>query len=130
MMQIYFFSRLLFKENPSPQQTYTQKVPQPSQHSCLRDDVSEFPHLDKEIINTVFKEGLKKQQNSRPYSGRLSQPSLVKFGTPIDSLNSRNDHSQSVRRLEVLRQCIGFIFNDKIAEAKKVRSLIKEIIVE
>jgi hypothetical protein len=54
-----------FKENPSPQQTYTQKVPQPNQTSCIRDNIPEFPHLDKELINNVMKEGLKKQQNSR-----------------------------------------------------------------
>jgi hypothetical protein len=31
----------------------------------MRGDLSEFPHLDKELINAAIKEGLKKQQNSR-----------------------------------------------------------------
>jgi hypothetical protein len=42
------------------------------------------------------------------------------LGTPIHVLNGRTDISQSARRLEVLKQCVGYIFSDKIAEAKKV----------
>jgi hypothetical protein len=45
-------------ENPSPHQTYTQ----PSQSSCIRNDLPEFPHLDKELVNAAIKEGFKKQQ--------------------------------------------------------------------
>ena len=37
-----------------------------------------------------------------------------------DILNRQTDLSQSAGRLEVLKQCVGFIFSDKIAEAKKV----------
>jgi hypothetical protein len=33
--------------------------------SCMRDNLPEFPHLDKELVNIAIKEGLKKQQNSR-----------------------------------------------------------------
>ncbi len=60
----------------------------------------------------------------RPYSARVSQPCIVKLGTPIHVLNGRTDISQSARRLEVLKQCVGFIFSDKIAEAKKVCLII------
>lgn len=56
----------------------------------------------------------------RPYSARTGQSCIVKLGTPIHVLNGRTDLSQSARRLEVLKQCVGYIFNDKIAEAKKV----------
>ena len=114
----------LFNENPSPQQTYTQKVPQPSQTSCMKENIPEFPHLDKELINNTIKEGLKKQQNSRPYSARLSQSCLVKLGTPIHVLYGRTDLSQSARRLEVLKQCLSLIFSDKIAEAKKTSGAV------
>ncbi|CAF3453250.1 unnamed protein product [Rotaria sp. Silwood1] len=117
-------NQLLLNENPSPQQTYTQKVPQPSQTSCMRDNLSEFPHLDKELVNAAIKEGIKKQQNSRPYSARVSQPCMVKLGTPIHVLNGRSDISQSARRLEVLKQCVGYIFSDKIAEAKKTSGAV------
>jgi hypothetical protein len=56
----------------------------------------------------------------RPYSARVSHPCIVKLGTPIHVLSGRTDISQSARRLEVLKQCVGYIFSDKIAEAKKV----------
>ncbi len=56
----------------------------------------------------------------RPYSARVSQACIVKLGTPIHVLNGRTDISQSARRLEVLKQCVGYIFSDKIAEARKV----------
>ncbi len=98
---MFFF---LFKENPSSQQTYTQKVPQPSQTSCMRDNLPEFPHLDKELINAAIKEGMKKQQNSRygyfidiflfnflfifcfrPYSARVSQ--LQGMSTDLITVN-------------------------------------------
>ncbi|CAF1097370.1 unnamed protein product [Adineta ricciae] len=117
-------NQLLLNENPSPQQTYTQKVPQPSQASCIRDNLPEFPHLNKELVNAAIKEGLKKQQNSRPYSARVSQPCIVKLGTPIQALNGRTDISQSARRLEVLKQCVSFIFSDKIAEARKTSGAV------
>lgn len=61
---------------------------------------------------------------SRPYSARTSQPCIVKLGTPIHVLSGRTDLSQSARRLEVLKQCVGYIFSDKIAEAKKVCSFM------
>lgn len=117
-------NQFLLNENPSPQQTYTQKVPQPSPISCSREDIPEFPHLDKELVGNTIKEGLKKQQNSRPYSGRLNQACLVKLGTPIDVLHGRTDLSQSARRLEVLKQCLTLIFSDKIAEAKKISGAV------
>ena len=62
----------------------------------------------------------------RLYSTRVSQPYIVKLGTPIHVLNGRTDISQSARRLEVLKQCVGYIFSDKIAEAKKVCSVVFE----
>ncbi|CAF3991739.1 unnamed protein product [Adineta steineri] len=117
-------NQLLLNENPSPQQQYTQKVPQPTQTSCTRDSVPEFPHLDKDLVNAAIKEGLKKQQNSRPYSARVSQPCIVKLGTAIHVLNGRTDISQSARRLEVLKQCLGYIFSDKISEAKKTSGAV------
>ncbi|CAF4605429.1 unnamed protein product, partial [Rotaria sp. Silwood2] len=100
------------------------QVPQPSQTSCMRDNLLEFPHLDKELVNVAIKEGIKKQQNSRPYSARVSQPCVVKLGTSIHVLNGRSDISQSARRLEVLKQCVGYIFSDKIAEARKTSGAV------
>ncbi|CAF3700968.1 unnamed protein product, partial [Rotaria sordida] len=73
-------NQLSLNKNPLTQQTYIQKVSQPSQTSCIRDNITEFPHLDKDIVNTAIKEEIKKQQNSRPYSAR---------------------------RLEILKQCVG-----------------------
>jgi myotubularin-related protein 5/13 len=60
----------------------------------------------------------------RPYSARVSQPCIVKLGTPIHVLSGRTDISQSARRLEVLKQCVGYIFSDKIAEAKKTSGAV------
>src|SRR5690242_3558478 len=60
----------------------------------------------------------------RPYSARVGQPCIVKFGTSIHVLNGRTDISQSARRLEVLKQCIGYIFSDKTAEAKKTSGAV------
>jgi hypothetical protein len=31
----------------------------------MRDNLPEFAHLDKELVNAAIKEGIKKQQNSR-----------------------------------------------------------------
>jgi len=73
------------------------------------DNLPEFPCLDKELVNVAIKSGITKQQNSRPYSARVSQPCIVKLGTPIHALNGRTDISWSVRYLEVLKQCVGYI---------------------
>ena len=70
----------------------------------MRDNLPEFPHLDKELVNAAIKEGLKKQQNSRyelfyrynlieifvcflfrPYSARVSQ--LQGMSTDLITVN-------------------------------------------
>ncbi|CAF4077858.1 unnamed protein product [Rotaria sp. Silwood2] len=58
--------------NPSSQQTSTQKISQLSQASCLRDNLSEFPHLDKELVNAAINEGVKKHQNSSHEDARIA----------------------------------------------------------
>ena len=60
----------------------------------------------------------------RSYSARVSQSCTVKLDTSIQVLNGQTDISQSARRLKVFKQCIGYIFSDKIAEAKKVCLLL------
>ncbi|CAF3378971.1 unnamed protein product [Rotaria socialis] len=47
-------------------------MPLRARTSCVRDDLPEFPHLDKELINAAIKERLKKQQNSRYEDTRIA----------------------------------------------------------
>ena len=55
---------------------------------------------------------------------RPSAPRIVPIGAHISSIAGRNGMvvTTNARRLEVLRSCVGFIFDNKISDARKVRS--------
>ncbi|KAG5849165.1 hypothetical protein ANANG_G00107090 [Anguilla anguilla] len=86
--------QLYKNENPNPHMAF-QKVPQPSEGSHLRTHVIPFPLLDE-------------------------RKCVVPAGPPVVSIQGRpGTVFNSARRLEVVRSCISFIFDNKTLETEK-----------
>uniref|UniRef100_A0A8B9R866 SET binding factor 2 n=1 Tax=Astyanax mexicanus TaxID=7994 RepID=A0A8B9R866_ASTMX len=104
--------QLYRNENPNPHMAF-QKVPRPSEGSHLRVHVVPFPLLDEDRVEELMQEGLAKQ-NHTTMTVRPEKKCVVPAGPPVGDCVFN-----SARRLEVVRNCIGFIFENKTLETEK-----------
>ncbi|XP_044747784.1 myotubularin-related protein 13 isoform X1 [Coccinella septempunctata] len=118
-------TQLYTNENPNPQ-SYAQKILVPPEGAFARIHQPPLPLLNAEMVRTIIEEGLSK--NNLKSSGEFAwlaslrpiQPRIVPMGPCISNLNeNKNLVSNSARRLEVLRNCITCIFENKISDARK-----------
>ncbi|RXM36377.1 Myotubularin-related protein 13 [Acipenser ruthenus] len=112
-------SEQLFKnENPNPHMAF-QKVPRPSEGSHMRVHVLPFPKINEDKIQTLIQEGMAKYQNTAP-PVRVEKKCVVPAGKPVVSIMAKTESVfNSARRLEVVRSCISFIFDNKVLETEK-----------
>ncbi|KAL3065501.1 hypothetical protein OYC64_015633 [Pagothenia borchgrevinki] len=113
------FSEQLYRnENPNPHMAF-QKVPRPSEGSHLRVHQVPFPVLDDEKVEKMLQEAVVKH-SSAPPSIRLEKKCVVPAGPPVVSIMGKiGSVFNSARRLEVVRGCISFIFENKTLETEK-----------
>uniref|UniRef100_A0A3B4YYY9 SET binding factor 2 n=1 Tax=Seriola lalandi dorsalis TaxID=1841481 RepID=A0A3B4YYY9_SERLL len=112
-------SEQLFRnENPNPHMAF-QKVPRPSEGSHLRVHQVPFPLLADEKVEKLLQEGVAKY-SSAPPSVRPERKCVVPAGPPVVSIMGKSGSVfNSARRLEVVRSCISFIFDNKTLETEK-----------
>ncbi|XP_006642674.2 myotubularin-related protein 13 isoform X2 [Lepisosteus oculatus] len=105
-------------ENPNPHMAF-QKVPRPTEGSHLRVHVMPFPKLNEERVQTLVQEGLAKL-HINPLPGRVEKKCIVPAGPAVVSIMAKTGSVfNSARRLEVVRSCIAFVFDNKILETEK-----------
>uniref|UniRef100_A0AAZ3QKQ5 SET binding factor 2 n=1 Tax=Oncorhynchus tshawytscha TaxID=74940 RepID=A0AAZ3QKQ5_ONCTS len=106
--------QLYKNENPNPHMAF-QKVPRPTEGSHLRVHVLPFPLLDDEKVERLLAEGLAKHPSAAAITTttRAERKCVVPAGPPMGSVFN------SARRLEVVRSCISFIFDNKTQETEK-----------
>ncbi|XP_037545485.1 myotubularin-related protein 13 [Nematolebias whitei] len=110
--------QLYRNENPNPHMAF-QKVPRPSEGSHLRVHQVPFPLLDDEKVENNLQEGVAKH-SSTPVSTRPEKKCVVPAGPPVVSIMGKSGSVfNSARRLEVVRSCISFIFDNKTLETEK-----------
>uniref|UniRef100_A0A671X0K4 SET binding factor 2 n=1 Tax=Sparus aurata TaxID=8175 RepID=A0A671X0K4_SPAAU len=111
--------QLYRNENPNPHMAF-QKVPRPSEGSHLRVHQVPFPLLDDEKVEKLLQEGVAKHA-AVPPSTRLERKCVVPAGPPVGMANFKQPGTvfNSARRLEVVRSCISFIFDNKTLETEK-----------
>jgi len=106
-------------------QPYSQRIPLPMEGHMMRVHQPIFPTLDPNLVHNIIKEGellnnVKDKDKPVPKSSQLK---LVPMGQQLVngslSSNTTTIVPNSARRLEVLRNCISSIFENKIADAKK-----------
>ncbi|XP_014680959.1 PREDICTED: myotubularin-related protein 13-like [Priapulus caudatus] len=112
--------QLYINENPNPQ-PYVQKIPRPTEGSHLRIHQPMFPVIDWVQVQDIVDEGVSKQNiKSRLNQARPQQLKMVPMGPDIVAIGQRQMAvDSSTRRLEVLRNCVNCIFENKIADARK-----------
>ncbi|XP_075694275.1 myotubularin-related protein 13 isoform X1 [Rhinoderma darwinii] len=109
----------LFKnENPNPHMAF-QKVPKPTEGSHLRVHILPFLKINDLKVQELIQEGVHKNQNST-LAARLEKKCIVPAGSPVVSIVDKSSSVfNSARRLEVVRNCISCIFENKILETEK-----------
>ncbi len=115
---------LYINENPT-KSTYLEKIPRPTEGAHTRINQMPFPHLDETLVGEVIEDGLNKailqSLNQKASKVRHQKAQNVPLGTKISRYEDRmNAINNSARRLEVLKTCIGHIFDNRILDAKKL----------
>ncbi|XP_012884129.1 PREDICTED: myotubularin-related protein 13 [Dipodomys ordii] len=110
--------QLLKNENPNPHMAF-QKVPRPTEGSHLRVHILPFPKINETRVQELIQENLVKNQNAPPAT-RVEKKCVVPAGPPVVSIMDKvTTIFNSAQRLEVVRNCISFIFENKTLETEK-----------
>ncbi|XP_062839539.1 myotubularin-related protein 5 isoform X2 [Anolis carolinensis] len=112
--------QLYKNENPYPAVTM-HKVQRPTEGSHLRLHQRPFPRLDEGTIQWIVDQATAKLQTAPPVV-RAERKCMVPSGPPLGTLMERNGLvlANSARRLEVVRNCISYVFESKMLEAKRL----------
>ena len=74
-----------------------------------------FPVLDESVINQFIKE---EETNVTDIQVKPREPMIVPHG---NTSSMKQQHFIHSRKLEVLKDCVAYIFDNKISEARKVQ---------
>ncbi|XP_053925663.1 myotubularin-related protein 5 [Cuculus canorus] len=112
--------KLYKNENPYPA-VAMQKVQKPTECGPLRSPRKAFPRLDEGTVQWIIDQATAKLQAAPP-AVKAQKKTMVPSGPPIDAIMERNGNAlaNSARRLEVVRNCISYVFENKMLEAKKL----------
>uniref|UniRef100_A0A671SK46 Myotubularin-related protein 5-like n=1 Tax=Sinocyclocheilus anshuiensis TaxID=1608454 RepID=A0A671SK46_9TELE len=108
----------LFKnENPYPAVSM-HRVQRTVENAQPRLPQTSFPHLDEVSVQLFIDHATAKLKTAPPVV-KAELKSMVPSGPPLVDRNG-NVLANSARRLEVVRNCITYIFDNKMLEAKKL----------
>ncbi|XP_030072863.1 myotubularin-related protein 5 isoform X3 [Microcaecilia unicolor] len=112
--------QLYKNENPYPAVTM-HKVQKPTEGCHLRLHQRRFPHLDEGTVQWIIDQATAKLQNAPP-AVKVEKKCMVPSGPPIAAIVERNGSAlaNSARRMEVVKNCISYVFENKMLDAKKL----------
>nr|XP_020036807.1 myotubularin-related protein 5 isoform X1 [Castor canadensis]XP_020036816.1 myotubularin-related protein 5 isoform X1 [Castor canadensis]XP_020036825.1 myotubularin-related protein 5 isoform X1 [Castor canadensis] len=112
--------QLYKNENPYPA-VAMHKVQRPGEASHLRRAPRPFPRLDEGTVQWIVDQAAAKMQGAPP-AVKTERRTTVPSGPPMTAILERcsGPHVNSARRLEVVRNCISYVFEGKMLEAKKL----------
>ncbi|XP_051045594.1 myotubularin-related protein 5 isoform X5 [Phodopus roborovskii] len=112
--------QLYKNENPYPA-VAMHKVQRPGEASHLRQTHRPFPRLDEGTVQWIVDQAAAKMQGAPP-AVKAEKRTTVPSGPPMTAILERSSgpHINSARRLEVVRNCISYVFEGKMLEAKKL----------
>ncbi|XP_063782726.1 myotubularin-related protein 5 isoform X4 [Pseudophryne corroboree] len=116
--------KLYRNENPYPAVSM-HKVQRPAEGSHLRPQHKPFPLLDESSVQWILDQAAAKMHNAPP-AVKAEKKCMVPPGPPVAAIIDWNGSalSNSNRRLEVVRNCISYIFENKMLEAKKLQPAV------
>ncbi|XP_055367536.1 myotubularin-related protein 5 isoform X2 [Betta splendens] len=121
MNHIKELAEQLFKnENPYPA-VAMHKVQRPSDNQNTVQNQTPFPDLDDVAVQLFIDHAAAKLKTAPPVV-KAEHKAMVPSGPPLGDIVDRNGSmiANSARRLEVVRNCITYIFENKMLEAKKL----------
>uniref|UniRef100_A0A673XL77 SET binding factor 1 n=1 Tax=Salmo trutta TaxID=8032 RepID=A0A673XL77_SALTR len=123
MNHIKELAEQLFKnENPYPA-VAMHKVQRPAESPGHNDpkNLAIFPPLDDVTVQLFIDHAAAKLKTAPPVV-KAELNGMVPSGPPLEDIVDRHGHvlANSARRLEVVRNCITYIFDNKMLEAKKL----------
>nr|XP_039258097.1 myotubularin-related protein 5-like isoform X1 [Styela clava] len=103
-----------------------QKVPKPTDGAYLRPNQLKFPRLSPTAVQTFMTDKANNLKNEFKNIKPTERPSIrVPDGAQMSTFSPRsNTLTTSSRRLEVLRSCVQFIFENRTLETKKIFSAV------
>ncbi|KAM5334677.1 myotubularin-related protein 5 isoform 2-T2 [Glossophaga mutica] len=112
--------QLYKNENPYPA-VAMHKVQRPGEAGPLRRVPRPFPRLDEGVVQWIVDQATAKMQGAPP-AVKAERRTTVPSGPPMTAILERSSglHGNSARRLEVVRNCISYVFEGKMLEAKKL----------
>ncbi|XP_036134137.1 myotubularin-related protein 5 isoform X1 [Molossus molossus] len=112
--------QLYRNENPYPA-VAMHKVQRPGEASHLRRAPRPFPRLDEGLVQWIVDQATAKTQGAPP-AVKAERRTTVPSGPPMTAILEQSSglHGNSARRLEVVRNCISYVFEGKMLEAKKL----------
>ncbi|NWR42220.1 MTMR5 protein, partial [Regulus satrapa] len=113
----------LYKNTPPPAVTM-HKVQRPTEGCHLRLHQKPFPRLDEGTVQWIIDQATAKLQTAPPAvkAEKNSRPARADWNLFPAAILERNGNAlaNSARRLEVVRNCISYVFENKMLEAKKL----------
>ncbi|CAL8323678.1 unnamed protein product [Lota lota] len=124
MSHVKELAEQLFKnENPYPAVAMHHKVQRPSEGPSRNapQNAAPFPLLDDVTVQLFVDHAASKLQAAPP-AVKAELKAMVPSGPPLGDVVDRHGSvlANSARRLEVVRNCITYIFENKMLEAKKL----------
>ena len=120
--------KLFINEMPNPQ-VYQQKVLMPPEGSFCRIHQLEFPTINANQVQAIINEGISKndlQSRLQSYKNNLQ---IIRIGPHLPSFtDGRPTVTHTARKMEVLKTCVSCIFENKIADARKIFPAVLRIL--
>lgn len=85
-------------------------------HEDIMKPLKVFPLLSETKINSYISKNENSAQQAKAFQAPLKEPAQV----PMSSYDKPTSHFINQRRLEVIKDCIQYIYDNKISEARKV----------
>ncbi|XP_034663614.1 myotubularin-related protein 13 isoform X2 [Drosophila subobscura] len=114
--------RTLFdNESSFAHSNYAQKVLRPPEGAFQRIHQPSFPRISVEKVELIIQEGIRKNGGAPRFHVTRNQHRIIPMGPRLpEALDVRPNVQNSARRLEVLRTCVSYIFENRIADARKL----------
>uniref|UniRef100_A0A1B0A8M0 Myotubularin-related protein 13 n=1 Tax=Glossina pallidipes TaxID=7398 RepID=A0A1B0A8M0_GLOPL len=123
LLQIHIseLGKVLYENEIPNQQMYVQKVLRPPEGASHRIHQPAFPRIHSDKVELIINDGMRKNCITQKLCSQRNQNRTIPMGPRLpEVLDVRPNLLNSARRLEVLRTCVAYIFENKIADARKL----------
>lgn len=112
--------KLFHNESPNVQ-NYQQKILSPPEGASSRIHQPEFPAINAQQVQTIIHEGVLKNDLQSRLTSYRNNPRIVPIGPLLPSYNDgRPVLTHTVRKMEVIKNCVSCLFENKISDARKI----------